>query len=447
MSEQNVVLQLRSIADMPIDPARHFADDLWRRLEPEFDFVRSPTPRTEPVTDEGTSADGWVVQSTSKRSLRHPAWAAAAAFALVLGIGLFVGWLLLPGSSDVVDTGPTNPAFTATGPVDLSEGDVLWPANDMAGTPASVAEAFAVEVLGWSRADATETERGTCLTFPGRGTEFCPTNATTVTLAQDGVDPLELVLVTIGISDPDELWAVAQVGSGYTADLLETVDAGARIPLPKVEEAVQADITMRLADVNELVEVRAALADLNAGYLDTSLVSDPEQVLSVLIRYRDTNGHVLAAAGGPWNEFYEWPETEPAGPEVIIAEGTYLGSTDDWQMSAFITTDGYLCLQIGGIGCIGDIPSDGHLGALLTDSGFESGQEARWCAYGTSRDAASVQLRLPDGTQTAAPIFSNPDFEFDFYAFCSLGDRPPIKVSALDSNGNIIDVIPDTISN
>lgn len=445
MSEQNVVTQLRSIGDTPVHPTQGFADDLWRRMESEMDSVGSPTLRTGQSSAEGASADVAVVSSTVQRRRRNPAWAAAAAFALVLGIGLFVGWLLLPGSSDVADT---DAAFTEPGPVALSAGDVLWPAQDMTGTPTSVAEAFAVEVLGWNRAAATETERGPCLTFPSQNTESCPLDATTVTLAQEGVDPLQLVLYTIGQSDTGELWAVAQVGSGYTVDLLESIDTGARIPLPGVEGAVQADITMRLADADNPVEVTAALTDLEAGYVDTDLVSNPDQVLSVLIRYSDADGHVVAAAGGPWNEFYEWPEPEPVGPEVIIAEGTYLGSTIGWQMSAFNTTEGHLCIRLNGMGCIGDIPSGEHLGALLTDySGFETGQEARWCAYGTVRDADSIQLRLPDGTQTAAPIFTNPEFDVDFYAYCSLGDQPANEVTALDSDGNLIDVVPDTTGN
>jgi hypothetical protein len=204
---------------------------------------------------------------------------------------------------------------------------------------------------------------------------------------------------------------------------------------------------MRVADVDDSVEVRAALADLEAGYVDTDLVSDPDKVLSVLIRYRDTDGHVVTAAGGPWNEFYEWPEPEPAEPEVTIAEGTYQGSTVGWQMSAFSTTEGDLCVRLSAMGCIGDIPSDEHLGALLTSSGFEAGQETRWCAYGTVREADSVLLRLPNGNQTAASIYTNTDFDVDFYAYCSLGDRPANEVRALDSNGIIIDVVPDTTSN
>ncbi len=113
-------------------------------------------------------------------------------------------------------------------------------------------------------------------------------------------------------------------------------------------------------DLDDLVEVRAAVAELEAGYADTDLVSDPKQVLSVLIRYRDADGHVISALGA-WNEFYEWPEPEPAGAEVTIAEGTYEGSTDGWRMSAFKTTEGYLCIQLEGMGCIGDIPPSEHL--------------------------------------------------------------------------------------
>lgn len=443
MSEQDVVIQLRSIAEPPIEPSQGFANGLWRLIESEMGSVGSPSLLTKPTSDGGTSVDVSVVPSI-KRSRRNPAWAAAAAFALVLGTGLLVGWLLLPGSNHVADSDQSNAAFTAPGPVDLSAGDVLWPAQDMPGTPTSVAEVFAVEVLGWNRAAATEIERGTCLTFPGQDTEVCPIDATTVTLAQDGVDRLQLVLYTIGQSDTGQLWAVAQVGSGYATDRLEPVEPGTRIPLPRVEQAVEADITMRLANVDDLVEVKAAVAEFEAGYVDTGLVSDPGEVLSVLIRYRDAAGHVMTATGGPWNEFYEWPQPEPAGPEAMIAEGTYDGSTVGWRMSAFNTTEGNLCIRLSGMGCVTGMQSADHLGALLTSSSFDAGEEARWCAYGTVRDAEAVQLRLPDGTERVAPIFTSPDFDVDFFAYCSLGDQPASEVSALDSAGNVIDVVPDT---
>lgn len=447
MTEHKVIIQLRSIADRPVDPPKALADDLWRRIESELDSDTSASGTTDATPNEETSVDAPVVSLPVKRSLRNPAWAAAAAFALVLGFGLIVWWLLPPGTDDVADPDQTTETFSAPGPVELATGDVLWPAQDMTGTPSSTAEAFAVEVLGWNQAAASETERGTCLTYPSRNTEFCSTDATTVTLVQDGVDPLELVLDTIGGNETGRLWAVAQVGSGYTTDRLKSVDTGTRIPLPRVEEAVEADITMKLANVDDLVEVEAASAALEAGYVDTELVSDPGEVLSVLVRYRDSDGHVITAAGGPWNEFYEWPEPEPVGPEVTIAEGTYQGSRIGWRMSAFRSTDGSLCIQLEGMGCISDIPPGKHLGALLTSSGFEAGEDNRWCTYGTVRNADTVRLRLPDGTQTTAPIFTTPNFAVDFYAYCSLGDQPANQVTALDADGNIIDVIPETNNN
>lgn len=443
MSEHTVIVQLRAIDDRPIDPPEALADALWGRIVSELDSDTSRSGITDANPDGEISVDTPVVSLPVNRRRRNPAWAAAAAFAFVLGFGLMVWWLLPPGSGDMADPDQSNEALTTPGPVELAAGDVLWPAQDMTGTPSSVAEAFAVDVLGWNQVTAAETERGTCLTYPSRNTEFCSTNATTVTLVQDGVDPLELVLDTIGQSDTGQLWAVTQVGSGYTTDRLEPVDTGTRIPLSQVEQAEEADITMRLANVDDPVEVKAGTAELENGYVDTRLVSDTGEVLSVLIRYRDADGHVITAAGGPWNQFYEWPEPEPAGPEVTIAEGTYQGSTTGWRMSAFQTTEGNLCIRLEGMGCISDMPPGEHLGALLTSSGFEAGEDNRWCAYGTVRSADSVQLRLPDGTQTTAPIFTTPNFDVDFYAYCGLGDQPPNQVTALDTNGNIIDVIPE----
>lgn len=444
MSEHKVIVELRSIVDRPVDPPQALADDLWRRIESELESATNPLLTADSTPDAETSADVTVARRRAKRSSRNPMWAAAAAFSLVLGFGLIVWWLL-PGG-EMADDDRISEAFTSPGSVVLAAGNVLWPGEDMAGTPSSVAEVFAVDVLGWNQVAAAETEQDTCLTYPSRNAEICPTDATTVTLTQDGVDPLTVVLDTIGRSESGRLWAVAQVGSGYTADRLQSVDTGIRIPLSQVERVVEADITMRLADVDDLVEVNAATAELEDGFVDTGLVSEPDGVLSVLVRYRDAHGHVITAEGGPWNQFYDFPQPEPAEPEVTIAEGTYQDSDIGWRMSAFETTEEGLCIQLEGMGCVGDIPPDEHLEALLTSSGFEAGGQTQWCAYGTVRDADSVQLLLSDGSQVTAPIYTNPAFDVDFYAYCSLGDQPPNQAIALDADGRTIDATPETNS-
>ena len=194
---------------------------------------------------------------------------------------------------------------------------------------------------------------------------------------------------------------------------------------------------MRIAAAIEMRDIE----NLEAGYVETNIVPDPEDVLSVLIRYRDTNGHVITAVGGPWNVSYEWPEPEPAGPEVTIAEGRFEGSDHVWRLSAFEATDGTLCIRMETMGCGGDIPPGAHFGAALTIATFGPAEDDRWCVYGLVVDAAAVEIYLSDGSRTPAPIFTNSDFDVDFYAYCVFGSQPPDKVVALDNTNNIIDTL------
>lgn len=440
MSEQNLITQLRSLTGTPVEPPEGFREDLWLRIENEADTRLGSGSQRDDLEVGNDFGDVSVVPKPTERRQRNPLWVAAAAFALVIGTGMLVWWLLSPGSGVVAGIDPALDALSVPGPVELAVGDVLWPAHDMTGTPSSAAEAFAREVLGWNQTAASETERGTCLTFPSRNAEVCSETATAVTLSQSGVASLQVIMNTIGGSEKGQLWAVVQVGAGYTTDRLQPApDSGTRIPLSAVEDAATVDIIMRIAFADDVVEVTGDVEDLEAGYVETNVVPDPEEVLSVLIRYRDTNGHVITAVGGPWNVFYEWPEPEPVGPEVTIAEGRFEGSDQVWRLSAFQATDGTLCIRLEGMGCVGDIPPGAHLGAVLGTTAFGVAEDDRWCVYGNVVDAAAVEIYLSDGSRTAAPIFTDSDFDVDFYAYCAFGSQPADKIVALDSSDNIID--------
>jgi hypothetical protein len=374
--------------------------------------------------------------------------AAAAAFVLVVASGLFLWWLrpVGPGTDVVNGTNQTPDAFSSPGVVELAVGDVLWPAGDTAGTPSSVAEMFAREVLGWNQATAAEVDRGVCVATPtGRG-ESCWASSVAVTLTQPGVASLDLVMLPIGESNGNRLWSVLQAGPGYPTDRLARAPAsGSRIPLPPVDDAMTADVTMRIAATDDVVVVAADPEALVSGFVDTNLVPDPGEVLSILVRYFDENEHAITAVGGPWNEFYEWAGPEPAGPEVVIAEGNYQGTDRSWTLSAFLTTDNTLCIRLEGMGCVADIPPGEHLGAVLATTSSGPGEEGRWCVYGPVRDAAAVEIQLADGSSIAPIyIYTNASFNVDFYAYCSLGIQPAHNVAALDTDGNIIDTAPDT---
>lgn len=126
----------------------------------------------------------------------------------------------------------------------------------------------------------------------------------------------------------------------------------------------------------------------------------------------------------------------PPEEEILIAQGVFEGSSMEWRMTAWTADSGTTCVRLGGVSCF-SIPEDRHLSGLFITEPQPGGQ-AGWCGYGTVTAAASVQLRLPDGSTVEAPIYSNPEFEDDFFAHCQLGDQPTEGAAALAADGTIL---------
>lgn len=442
MNESDLLERLRLLTDPPVEPPGNFRDHLLNRLRTELDTASPGSVTIGPIFDLD---DDMVIAASSSNEHtldRHPLLAAAAAFVLVAGVVALLSVLWPGGSNQPATTSTTNEvaSLSIPGPLQLSTGDILWPPTDTAGTSTSVALLFAEQVLGWNQATAVATETGTCLTIQVDRT-VCSMDTTSVLLTQPGVASISVTMRSIGNTDTGTLWAVAQVGSGYPTDLLETAPGiGTRISLPAVEGAVEADIGLTIANHESPTEIifttmTATSENLASGFVDTDTVPDGERVVNIFIRYRDSSSHIITATGGPFNHSYQWSRDEPVGEEVIIAEGINQGQP--WKLSAFYTTSSNLCVRLGGMACVTDPRLSPHVGVLMTATiGTEPASE--WCAFGLVREAAAVELRLPDGSTKTAAIYTSPDFGVEFFAYCDVGRRPTQAVG-LDSAGTVID--------
>ena len=134
-------------------------------------------------------------------------------------------------------------------------------------------------------------------------------------------------------------------------------------------------------------------------------------------------------------------ETVPPEDEVIVAEGLFEGSSFDWFMTAWETSDRTICARLVEVGCF-SIPEGGHLSDLFIAEGLP-GRQPGWCGYGTVTGADSVRLRLADGREADATVYSSPDFDVDFFVHCQMGDRQSAGVAALAADGTVLEVMPD----
>ncbi len=363
----------------------------------------------------------------------------AVVAALVVGALGIGSWLIGPILPPDVQVPPDDP-------LELATGDGLWPTVDMVGTPESIAIAFAESVLGWAEASARIDRTGVCFAVPlwqGRG-ETCGEEATAVVVSAPARDTIEVVAGPIGRTSEGRLWMVEHVGDGYPVDMVgEAPEFGSRLTLPTVSGAVSADIALHAAtDLDDVVHLSADRGDLAAGFLDTRAVANPRQILAVLVRYRDSDGGVITAIGGPRNSTYPWDTDEPvaAGPDVVLSEGTYRGSDRPWTLVGHVTEDGGFCMGFTSADNCQDMPLDSTTPAIGRVQS-SSGEDGPWCVSGSVTQGSRVELRFETGPDVSTEVVKHPDFPISVYAYCAADGPPPVATAAIDADGNVLTVV------
>ena len=169
----------------------------------------------------------------------------------------------------------------------------VWPERPRAATPTDLATVFAVEVLGWTDATVTPDPEGV------------DSGPVLVHIQQPGFAALDVFTSPSGSGGR----VIFQVGSPSPYGALEPIEdsPGAWIGLHAPAGAVLADVALRAtSDPTGRTSVFIASgADLAAGRIEiTRLPSMPEAILrgqdigSSLVRYWNSDGCVVAAAGG-----------------------------------------------------------------------------------------------------------------------------------------------------
>ena len=125
-------------------------------------------------------------------------------------------------------------------------------------------------------------------------------------------------------------------------------------------------------------------------------------------------------------------EPTPLFPEVEIARGVYVGSEGIWIMLAYLSTDGWLCIRLDGLSCIREPDSTASNVVNSAVMSTTDPVRGRWCFFGTvGVGAEGVEFDLGSGEIVATPVYTHPSFETGFYAYCSLGDPPVMRMGVL----------------
>jgi hypothetical protein len=126
----------------------------------------------------------------------------------------------------------------------------------------------------------------------------------------------------------------------------------------------------------------------------------------------------------------EKDEPTPLFPEVEIARGVYAGSESIWIMSAYLSTDGLLCIRLDSMGCISS--PDTSESDVIESAVMSTYGGGRWCFFGTvGAGAEGVEFDLGSGEVVETPVYTHPSFETGFYAYCGLGDQPVMRMKVL----------------
>lgn len=233
-------------------------------------------------------------------SPRHPLALTAAVFLVVLIGGLVIDQLTRSSSE------PT-PDGTLGGPI-LPEvqlaPDHLWPIDPSVLSPIELGVDFAAQVLDWNSpsggAFPAANQRGEFQTDGSprlRGPEIAIEDLSRVRIGQPGDDE-ELLDLIIGPIEDGQI--VTEVGPPwFMGVLIAPLDPeGTRITLLRIGDDVTGEVTVLLSDGTKVVvSARIELGVVDSTFVDLPMVR-PDSVRSVLIRYVDENGNVIAANGG-----------------------------------------------------------------------------------------------------------------------------------------------------
>lgn len=212
----------------------------------------------------------------------------AGLIALIVVFAIFTPLLLVMTSdragSPATDT--SSPDAAILFPVELGV-DQLWPATPSNLEPTALAFQFLNEAIGWTLTYQGEVRVAENLHSAGK---------TWLRLNQEGIhEPADILLTPVG----DGELVITQVGIpwavGVDASALDT--GGTRVGLLRIVNAVADEVTMRLSDGRQIVAsthpVLSSSRPLGIDFPDI----DPALVRSILIRYVDEEGEVVAQNG------------------------------------------------------------------------------------------------------------------------------------------------------
>jgi len=224
-----------------------------------------------------------AVESISPLIARRRPWGIATAIFLLVVVGGVLFNIMSRPSTFAPSS--TEPAAALSGPVlpPVQLGfDQLWPPRPTGSSVEVLAQQFAVDVLEWDSTAITEFE-------------LDPEETPRVHIHQQGVEEL----VDAIFSSKNSGTVITEVGPPWFMGVqVSPLDPdGTRIHLLRIGDDVNSEVTVLLSDGAYVVVSKT----IDLGVIDSTFVDlpdvPPEEVRSVLIRYVDEDGKVIAANG------------------------------------------------------------------------------------------------------------------------------------------------------